>query len=146
MSRNYNSGRNYSSNGYRNQNNNYENRGRGGYQNEQPKKRKSGAQYGIGKNGKPYVQGWKVHGGRHGVGMVSYLCVPTQNTEVYTNKSGREWQLWMVVVNYKDQHREEILNGFYNPSNHTVHVKEKGGRTLIIKPSTPRGGWAGYPE
>ncbi|WP_447642439.1 MULTISPECIES: hypothetical protein [Chitinophagaceae] len=118
--------------GYGGGNRNYNNRGG----NSRPQRKKSGAKAGVGKNGKPYVQGWNASRQN---GMVSFLCVPTSNTGQHTSRTGRNWENWMVVVQPR-MGASFLKSCLYDPSTGKCIISDMG---IVLNPKAPNGGYCG---
>jgi hypothetical protein len=131
---------NYNGNGgYRrnNYNNSYNN---GGYNQGQnrPKKKRSGAKFGYsnGNAATPFVRGWKA---TRRFGLITYLCVPYKITRTHTSGSGKEWENWMLKIQFADG-KTELKSCLYNVQSKKVIINDLG---MVINPNAPNGGYCG---
>lgn len=103
--------------------------------NSAPRK-KSGAKYGMDKNGNPFVRGWKATR----FGLITYLAVPTSKTGSHEGKT-QTWQNWMVKVNPPSgMGNEYTTSGLFSEQTHKVIVATEG---IVMNPNAPNGGYCG---
>jgi hypothetical protein len=101
-------------------------------------KKKSGATYGQGKNGKPYVQGWKAS---KRSGLNSFFAFPYEGThETTAANSGQKWQNWMLKITNKETYSEQLIPCLYQVSTHRIFCEKLD---LMLSPKAKNGGYAG---
>lgn len=126
---------------------NYNNRGgyRGnsnGYNSQRrEKKKRSGARFHNGKDGKPFITGWKYD--RNQGGIVSFIASPfkSKNGETKRTKSasGREWENWVIKIQ-KPMSKEEWVYGLFDVQKRRVLIPELN---LMLSPNGGKGGYTG---
>lgn len=98
-------------------------------------KKKTGATFGLDKNGNPYVSGWNL---RKQDGFSSFFCRPYKGTKKSKSNNGREWHNWFVTI--KNGFNKVNTSGLYDPVRQMVIVKEYG---IVLNPKARNGGYCG---
>lgn len=110
-------------------NSRYDNRGNS-RRNDGPQKKRSGAKSGTGKNGKPYIQGWKATRN----GMIKIIAGPTSKGMV--SEQCEQW-VCKVTVGYG---APQTMTAFYNVNTKRLIIPDMN---FVLNPNAPNGGYTG---
>lgn len=103
-----------------------------GYRQQKPKKSRSGASSGTDKNGKPYVNGWRVSR-RHG--LIAYFASPYKDTQEIKSGTGRIWHTWILKITIRETGEESVRPCLYDPQSRRVFCKDLN---VLLSPQTRR--------
>ena len=104
---------------------------------QRPQKKHSGAKsgYAHGDQSRPYIRGWKFDKTH---GLRAFICSPNKKTKDVTSKNGKTWANWTAKVTTPNG--VQLYNCLYNYETKTVFINDLG---LILRPSSPNGGYVG---
>lgn len=113
----------------------------GGYNNNQPRKKHSGARLVTFKKGK-HAGAWGINAWNYSreKGMVSVLIAPYGKTHLSKSNSGREWLNMMAKVTFRKTGQTLLFSAMVDNHTKKATIEELG---WTINPSAPNGGYCG---